>query len=55
MQHIFSEHSQEADQMANFRLKSVEKIAVYEKMNREWKARRGWWDGSVNKNMAEAV
>ena len=46
--HIFREHNQEADYLANLRAEERRKITV-EKGNKteNWKAVRGFWDGSI--------
>ena len=45
--HIFREHNQEADHLANLGVKGQRKITVDKGDNTEnWKAVRGFWDGS---------
>ena len=54
LKHIFREHNQVADHLANLVTEGHRKITIERVRNtEEWKAARGYWDGSL-KNIAEA-
>ena len=56
VKHIFTEHNQETDHLANLETEGRRKFTTEGVKNaEEWKAVRGCWDGSKKKVMAEAV